>query len=170
MSKRAPQPTRTGQLAGAKIKIVGVYNHGLREHVAIVNQGTVAQPLGGWALVVQRGKRFYFFPDDLILMPGMKVFIHSGQEALNSPPYHLFWTDEQMWSNRSDVALLFDHGGREIDRCAYSHKRMLGHDTQRRKRLLNDGETWRLVDEPRQQTRKVFRQARELAGLRHALR
>jgi len=26
MSKRAPQPTRAGQLAGAKIKIVGVSN------------------------------------------------------------------------------------------------------------------------------------------------
>jgi hypothetical protein len=170
MSKRAPQPTRTGQLAGARIKIVGVYNHGLREHATIVNQGAVAQPLGGWALVALRGNRFYFFPDGLILTPGMKVFIYSGQDALNSPPYHLFWTDEQMWSNRNDVALLFDNTGLEIDRCAYSHKRMLDHDPQRRKRLLNDGETWRLVDEPLRQNRKIVRQAKGTAGLRHALR
>ncbi|MCG3118033.1 MAG: hypothetical protein ALAOOOJD_00166 [bacterium] len=170
MSKRGPKPTRTGQLAGARIKIVGVYNHGLREHVAIENQGTVAQPLGGWALVSLRGKQFYFFHDNLILWPGMKMSIHSGQDALNNPPSHLFWTDEQMWSNHNDVALLFDHGGLEIDRCAYSHKRILSHDTQRRKRLHHDGETWRLVDEPLRQTRKVFRQAKEVAGWRHALR
>jgi hypothetical protein len=157
-------------LAGAKIKILGVYNHGLREHVAVVNRGTVAQPLAGWALVALRGNRFYFFPDDLILMPGMKVFIHSGQDALNKPPYHLFWTDEQMWSNRNDVALLFEHGGLEIDRCAYSHKRMLGHDTQRRKRVRNVGEAWRLVDEPRESTRRVYRNTNGTTGIRHALR
>lgn len=170
MSKRGPQPTRTGQLSGARIKIVGVYNHGLREHIAIVNQGTMAQPLGGWALAAQRSERVYFFPEDLILLPGMKVFIHSGQEALNSPPYHLLWTDEQRWSNRNDIALLFDNSGSEIDRCAYSHKRILGHNAQRRKRLLNNGATWRLVDEAPTQTRKIFRPAKELAGVRHALR
>ena len=170
MSKRAAQPTRTGQLAGAKIKIVGVYNHGLREYITIFNQGTVAQPLGGWALVALRGNRFYFFPDGLILMPGMKVFIHSGQDPRNNPPYHLLWTDEQMWSNRDDVALLFDHAGLEIDRCAYSHNRMLGHDTQRRKRLLNDGKSWQLVDEPLRQTRKIVRKVRGAAGLRQVFR
>ncbi|HEX9654476.1 MAG TPA: lamin tail domain-containing protein [bacterium] len=160
MPKRTAQPARAGQLAGVQIKIVGVYNHGLREHATIVNQGTVAQPLGGWVLVALRGNRHYFFPDDLFLLPGMKVFVHSGREALNNPPYHLFWTDEQMWSNRNDVALLFDHSGLEIDRCAYSHKRMLGHDAQRRKRLLKDGETWQLVDETLRRAQKLFRQAR----------
>jgi len=170
MSKRASQPTRAGQLAGAKISIVGVSNIGLREHVSIINRGAVAQPLGGWVVVAMRGNRLYFFPDDLILMPDMKVFIHSGQDALNNPPHHLFWTDAQMWSNRNDVALLFDNSGLEVDRCAYSHKRMLGHDTQHHKRLLNEGESWQLVDAPRAQTRKVFRQTRAKAGLRHALR
>ncbi|MCL4707230.1 lamin tail domain-containing protein [bacterium] len=170
MSKRAPQPTRTGQLAGAKIKIVGVYNQGLQEHIAIVNQGTVAQPLVGWSLIAERGNRRYAFPDDLILRPGMKVFIHSGQNALNNPPDHLFWTDEQMWSNRNDVALLFDYRGLEIDRCAYSHKRMLGHEAKRRKRLLDEGETWRLVDEPRPQARKIVRQERGTTGVRQSLR
>ncbi|MGH7451375.1 MAG: lamin tail domain-containing protein [bacterium] len=170
MSKRAAKPTRTGQLAGARIKILGVYNHGLREFVTIINRGTVAQPLGGWVLVARRGNRFYFFPDDLILMSKMQISIHSGFATLNNPPHHLFWTDEQMWSNRNDVALLFDSNGLEIDRIAYSHKRMLGHDTQRRQRLLNDGETWQLVDEPLRQTRKIVRQARGTTGLRHALR
>lgn len=170
MSKRTSQPIRTGQLAGAKIKIIGVFNSGLREHVSIINQGTVAQPLGGWALAALRGSRVYFFPDEVILMPGTKVFVHSGQDALNHAPQQLFWTDEQMWSNRNDVALLFDCSGLEIDRCAYSHKHLLGHDTQRRKRLLNEDESWQLVDEPRPKTRKIIRPARERAGLRHALR
>jgi len=170
MPKRPSQPTRTGQLAGARIKIDAVYNNGLREYVAIVNQGTVAQPLSGWALVALRGNRFYFFPDDLILIPGMKVFIHSGQEAVSKPPAHLFWTDEQMWSNRNDVALLFDHGGIEIDRCAYSHKRMLGNEASRRKRLLNDGETWYLANAPLRKNRKLVRQPKEKARQRRAVR
>jgi hypothetical protein len=75
-----------------------------------------------------------------------------------------------MWSNRNDVALLFEHGGLEIDRCAYSHKRMLGHDTQRRKRVRNVGEAWRLVDEPRESTRRVYRNTNGTTGIRHALR
>ena len=58
-----------------------------------------------------------------------------------------------MWNNRGDVAVLFDANGLEIDRCAYGHARKLGNTTQRRKRLLRDGETWRMVDEPMPETK-----------------
>ena len=73
MRKRKGQPTRSGQLAGAQLKISGVHNDGLRKSVTIINRGSVAQPMGGWALATLRGKRFYFFPDDLFVLPSMSV-------------------------------------------------------------------------------------------------
>ncbi|MEK7323946.1 MAG: lamin tail domain-containing protein [Chloroflexota bacterium] len=154
MRKRTAQPTRTGQMPGAQIKIAEVHNDALREHVTLVNRGTLAQPLGGWALATLRGERIYFFPDDMILRAGMRVAVHSGQDVPDRPPHdlRLAWTREQMWNNRRDVAVLFDANGAEVDRCAYPPERPLRRVTQRRKQLVRDGETWRIVDEPRPET------------------
>lgn len=157
--KRTAQPTRAGQLAGARVKIVAVHNHGLSEHVVIANSGTVPQPLGGWALAALRGNRLYFFPDDTILRPGMTLTIHSGQDARAYSPPGLFWTEEQMWSNHSDMALLFDHEGNEVDRFSYSHHRLLHREAARRKRLIRAGETWQMVEEPGRKAKPFFRQA-----------
>ncbi len=157
--KRTAQPTRAGQLAGARVKIVAVHNHGLSEHVVIANSGTVPQPLGAWALAALRGNRLYFFPDDTILRPGMTLTIHSGQDARAHTPPGLFWTDEQMWSNRSDMALLFDPEGNEVNRFSYSRHRLLRRDTMRRKRLIRAGDTWQMVDEPGRKANSFFRQA-----------
>jgi hypothetical protein len=130
------------------VKIAKVYNDALRECVTIVNRGTLAQPMGGWALASLRGERFYVFPDDLILRPGMMVIIHSGQGALDNPHRDLLWTREQIWNNRGDVAVLFDANGLEIDRCTYPHERVLGSAARHRKRLLRDSGIWRIVNEP----------------------
>ena len=150
MGKRSSQPIRAGQLAGTRVKIVGVYNDALREYVTITNRGTLAQPLGGWVLATLRGERFYTFPDGLILLPSMEVTIYSGQGALDMPAgasraVRLVWTDEQVWNNRGDVAVLFDAEGIEVDRCAYPHERILGSATRRPLRLLREGETWRIL-------------------------
>jgi hypothetical protein len=154
MRKRTAQPTRTGQMTGAEIKIGEVHNDALHEHVTVVNRGTVAQPLGGWALATLRGERIFFFPDDLILRPGMRVTVHSGHARPRAPatgraPLDLLWTDEQMWNNRRDVAVLFDANGDEMDRYAYPPERPLRRVTHHRKQLVRNGETWRIVDEPR---------------------
>jgi hypothetical protein len=149
MPKQIAQPTRTGQMAGAQVKIMEVHNDALSEYVALVNRGALAQPMTGWALVTLRGERVYQFPDNLILQPGMMVFVHSGHDAPNrtQAPRDLFWTDEQMWNNRSDTAVLFDAHGLEVDRYAYPRGRMRGNTARHRQRLTRDGENWRVSDE-----------------------
>lgn len=145
MRKRTAQPTRAGQLTGTQLRIVTIHNDGLRESITLANQGTLAQPMCGWALATLRGERFYFFPDDVVMLPEMTVTIHSGQDALDAPPSDLLWTHEQMWNNRGDVAVLFDCDGLEVDRYAYPHKRITGSAASRLKRLARDGEVWRVV-------------------------
>lgn len=156
MRKRTAQPTRTGQVAGAQIKIGEVHNDALREHVTLINRGTLAQPLGGWALATLRGERLFFFPDDALLPPGGRLTVHSGQAAPRASrerrDLHMLWTDAQMWNNRRDVAVLFDANGDEVDRFAYPPERPLRRIARRGKRLARDGETWRIVDEPRPET------------------
>jgi hypothetical protein len=161
MPKRIAQLTRVGQLAGTHLKIIDIYNDALREHVTIVNLGTQAQPMGGWVLASLRGEQFYTFPDDLILPPHMRVSLHSGEGALDAPPHHLFWAVEQIWNNRGDVAVLFDANGFEVDRRAHPYKwtQRPQRTTPRRKRLLCDGETWHMVDEPIRQTGEPVRRA-----------
>jgi len=146
MSRQTSQPVQAGQIAGARPRITGILNDALREQVTIVNGGTMAQPMDGWALASLRGERVYAFPADLILLPGMEVTIHSGQEAHDHPPYDLLWTQEQVWSNRADTAVLFDAHGVEVDRVPYPPKQTRA--ARSRKALIRDGDTWRIVDEP----------------------
>jgi hypothetical protein len=56
MPKRIAQPIHSGQLAGAHLKVGGIYNDGMHEYVTIVNQGTVPQPMRGWVLASLREK------------------------------------------------------------------------------------------------------------------
>ena len=147
MGKRRSQPNCTGQLSGAKVIIKEVHNDALSESVTIANKGAVAQPLCGWVLATLRGEKFYAFPDDLVLLPKMAAIIHSGQGALNNPSSGLLWTEEQVWNNQGDVAVLFDANGLEVDRYAYPHERIQGSADKRPLCLLRDGETWRVVKE-----------------------
>ena len=163
MPRQTVQPIRTAQVSGAMIKIKKVRNDALRENVVIVNQGTLPQPLSGWALASLRGERLFFFPDDLILLPGKPLSVHSGQGAsgmANALNTNLSWTDEQVWVNRSDVAVLFDAHGEEVDRYAYPHTRTHGSATRRRELLVQDGERWRIEDEPLPEGQTVWRKDR----------
>ena len=146
MTRQTSRPVRVGQMAGARPRITGILNEALREHVTIVNGGTMAQPMAGWALASLRGKRVYAFPADLILLPGMEMTIHSGQEAHDHSPCDLLWTQEQVWNNRADTAVLFDAHGVEVDRVPYPPRQTRA--ARSRKALIRDGDTWRIVDEP----------------------
>lgn len=146
MTRQTSRPVQAGQMAGARPRITGILNEALREHVTIVNGGTMAQPMAGWALASLRGERVYAFPTGLILLPGMEVAVHSGQEAPDHPPCDLLWTQEQVWNNRADTAVLFDAHGVEVDRVPYPPRQTRA--ARSRKALIRDGDTWRIVDEP----------------------
>lgn len=166
MRKQSTQPIRTAQVRGAKIKIINILNEALHENVVIVNHGTVPQPLSGWALASLRGDSLFFFPDDLILWPDQSLYVHSGKgtsgmmnalELNRALHIHLFWTDDQVWNNRGDVAVLFDAPGEEVDRYAYPRDVALRIAARRRKLLVHGGESWRIVDQPKPQAQTVRR-------------
>jgi hypothetical protein len=151
MPKKTVQPLRTGLLNGANIKIEWVRNDALREEVCITNEGTLAQPMSFWALASLFGERFFFFPEDLFLLPGKSVFVHSGQNqsgTVLSDDIHLVWTDEQVWNNRGDLAVLFDAHGEEVDRFGYPREQVRSRNKDRRKILSHDGDKWTIKDEP----------------------
>lgn len=163
MPKQSVQPLRTAQLTGASIKIDWVRNDALREEVRITNEGTLAQPMSAWALASLLGERFFFFPEDLFLLPGKSVYVHSGQnqsETDSSDHVHLVWTDEQVWNNRGDVAILFDAHGEEIDRFAYPSDQVRRSKAGRRKILSHEGDQWIIKDEPVNKERAGLRLGR----------
>jgi hypothetical protein len=163
MSKRTSTTVRIGQLRGAKLKIKAVKNDGLQEYAAIINWGTVAQPMCGWVLASLRGQTFYPFPDDLMFEPGMVVKVQSGQQEPKKNHNergtwaNLLWTIEQVWNNRGDTAILFDANGLEIDRHSYPHKRVMGSKANRRKVLIRNDNGFEIVDESFQRAKNGTR-------------
>ena len=163
MPERTSQVVRMGQLKGAKIKIKEVKNDGLHEYVAIVNRGTVTQPMSGWVLASLRGQAFYPFADDLILEPDMIVKIQSGQlepkaaQAERGALKKLLWTIGQVWNNHSDTAILFDANGVEVDRLSYPYERVMGSSANRRKILIAGDGGFEIVNDSMSRSKKVTR-------------
>lgn len=161
MSKRTSQIVCIGQLKGAKLKIKAVKNDGLQEYAAIINRGTVAQPMSGWVLASLRGQTFYPFPDDLIFEPGMIVKVQSGQREPKNTNNdwgiwkNLLWTIDQVWNNRGDTAILFDANGLEIDRHSYPHERVVGSSAKRRKILIRNGNGFEIVNDSPRRAKKI---------------
>jgi hypothetical protein len=166
MSKQTANRICTGQLEGVKLGIKKIHNDGLQESVVILNQGTMAQPMNGWTLASLRGELFFRFPDHLILLPSMKVVIHSGQQKERQSwreltgQVDLFWTNEQVWNNHGDVAILFDADGIEIDRYAYPYERVMGSDADDTKILVPKSDGYHIIDAP---TRKPGRTIRHIS-------
>lgn len=163
MSKQISQIVRIGQLKGAKLKIKAVKNDGLQEYAAIINRGTVAQPMSGWVLASLRGQTFYPFPDDLMFEPGMIVKVQSGQQEPKKTNNKLgvwadlLWTVEQVWNNRGDIAILFDANGLEVDRHSYPHERVMGSGANRRKVLVRNDNDFEIVNVSLRQAKKGTR-------------
>ncbi len=108
---------------GARICVKEVRNDGKSEAVVIVNEGHVEQPLTGWTLVSLHGVQVFRFDDGMVLRPGANVTVTSGEGVAHRPPTVLAWTDQTVWSNRGDVAIVFDYEGEEVTRFAYPASR-----------------------------------------------
>lgn len=108
---------------GARVLVKEVRNRGKAEEVVIANEGHVDQPLTGWTLVSLQGVKVFRFEDGLVLRPGTSIRITSGEGVAHKPPTVFGWTDETVWNNRGDVALVFDYEGDEVTRFAYPSSR-----------------------------------------------
>ena len=168
MSKRTSSVVHTGELNGANISIQAIYNQGLQESITIINQGTVIQPMSGWVLASLRGQVFYQFPDDLLIRPGMKVVVYSGQQTLEKTQDYrtgwmgLWWTTDQVWNNHGDSAILFDANDLEIDRLSYPHERVLGSSSNRRKSLVRTEQGFEIFDELMHREKQVTRKQHDV--------
>ena len=111
------------QVDGARICVKEVLNDGKSESVVIANDGHVEQPLTGWTLVSLQGLQVFRFDDGTVLRPGSPIRVTSGEGVAHRPPAVLGWTDQTVWSNRGDVALVFDYEGEEVCKFAYPASR-----------------------------------------------
>jgi hypothetical protein len=169
MSKKTSQMVEAGQLAGAKVSIKRIHNDGLQEAVLLQNLGTVAQPMGGWVLASFRGNSFFSFPADLNFLPGTTIIVYSGQPLERqvqtgwSSTINLFWTNEQVWNNHGDMAIVFDADGVEVDRRAYPHERIMGSDDKHTMMLIQNVDGYQIIETPARQSRKTIRHANRLS-------
>jgi hypothetical protein len=108
---------------GARIVVKEVRNEGKAESIVIANEGHADQPLTGWALASLQGTQVFRFDDGLVLKPGSRITVTSGEGVSHKPPEVFGWTEENVWNNRGDVALLFDYEGEEAARFAYPASR-----------------------------------------------
>ena len=76
----------------------------------------------GWRIWSVRGDQTYPFPGGYILEAGASVYVHSGREARDEPPTHLWWTARHVWNNEGDEAWLLDPQGNKIDDDWYGQR------------------------------------------------
>lgn len=134
------------EVPGADLVIDEVYADGLTEYVAIANRGTVEQPLSGWALATLHGQEVFLFPQGTVLGWGAHIRVLSGEQAQPASRQELLWTRQSIWNNRSDTALLFDDGGREVNRFTYPRPTARESRVPKRKLLVQDLGGYHLED------------------------
>lgn len=88
------------------------------EYVEISNEGTKPLNLADWTLRDESSRNRYVF-NGLNLKPGMSVTVRTGCGEDHSDT--LYWCSEQaVWSNDGDTAILQDHHGSVVDRWMYT--------------------------------------------------
>ncbi|MGM0843692.1 MAG: cell wall-binding repeat-containing protein [Bacillota bacterium] len=85
------------------------------ETVTIKNSDSVDILMAGWRLFSKEGNHTYQFPRDFVLKPGQSVTLAAGPGAVHNPPAQLLWTNNYIWNNSGDKAILFDPTGGIID-------------------------------------------------------
>lgn len=143
---RGSTPVSLRETPGADVVIDGVSADGLVESVTVANRGEIDQPLTGWALATLHGGQVFQFPDGTILPAGGEVRVLSGEQARPGASNELLWSNESLWSDHSDTALLFDPKGHEVSRMAYPRPTLRENRRPRRKILDQDRDGYHLRD------------------------
>lgn len=115
---RTPTPTVTPS-GGNDLRITHLQYSGRDEYVEITNNGPGSQDMTNWKIHSVQGDQWYTFPAGYVLAAGSWVRVHSGPDALDSPPSDLKWTGAYIWNNSGDEARLINAQGEEVDRFSY---------------------------------------------------
>ena len=113
------------------LKINTVHNptkdEGPKEYVELINTGTAAQDLAGWAIRTSSSRVPPFkFPAGAQLAPGATLRVVSGLKATASGPDEYLWRSAYTWCNEGDAATLLDPEGTVADRLFYGKPVDLG--------------------------------------------
>lgn len=111
--------TQCGHIGGpSDLRITGIIYDQTDEVVTIENCGG-PQAMAGWRLLSVVGSQTYYFPADCVIQARGCVRIHSGPDAMDAPPFDLFWTRSYIWRNAGDEAILYDADGQQVSRWRY---------------------------------------------------
>ncbi len=113
-----PTPTATSTPGRPRLVIREIQYQGRDEYIRIDNVGTGAQTMTGWKIHSVVGNQWYTFPAGYVLRAGKSVYVHSGPDAKDNPPTHLFWTNNYIWNNSGDKAILY-RGSTPVDSYCY---------------------------------------------------
>jgi len=105
-----PAPTPTPPSTTSSVKIVSKELD--NEIVGIKNTGTTSVNLSGWKLVSVQGNQTYTF-DNITIGAGKTIYITSGPNAKDTPPYYR-WTTANIWANNGDKAELYNANGVKV--------------------------------------------------------
>jgi competence protein ComEC len=72
-----------------------------------------------WRIQSVVGDQWYAFPNGYVLAAGGHVRVHSGPDAVDSPPPDLKWTGAYIWNKNSDEARLYDSQGGLVHSWSY---------------------------------------------------
>jgi hypothetical protein len=77
--------------------------------------------MDGWQIVSEVGPQTYDFPNGITLGMSETLRVHSGPDAIDSPPNDLLWSTAYIWNNEGDKAELKDDQGVVRDTSCYKN-------------------------------------------------
>jgi hypothetical protein len=134
--------THARHTSNEHVKILKIENLDGAEYVKLINLGSTAQSMTGWALASIHSKEIYYFPRHLKLESKQEFVIASGPNVKLTSNNMLKWTDKLVWNDAGDLAVLFDAEGFEIARYGYPDPFATGRNAVYQKRLIKTGFEW----------------------------
>ena len=92
------------------------------EYIELSNQGTAHTDISGWKIAADGGKKDFVFPDGTMLQSGQTIRVYTNQDHPETGGFNYKY-GRALWSNKGEIARLFDAAGNEVSRFAYGSKK-----------------------------------------------
>lgn len=100
-------------------------------NVTITNKSEDTIPLNGWTLVAKSSDYIYSFGKNVKIGPKESITIWNERrnKKHHKPPRDLYWTDDSVWNEEGDTAILTDNNGFVVDKLTVEGKQNLANQT-----------------------------------------